>query len=137
MYKDMGLTAGQRPSQSERLQVGRPPLLLHRHGTEPLPQASVIGPAGYSSFTVRCPGLGRDRTHRSTGACGPSQSERLQTGLPPLLMHRTGPRPPDRAAIGPAGHSSYTVSCHCDGPGRDRTQRSAGACGPSSVPRQD
>ena len=62
-----------------------------------------------------------DRTHRSTGTCGPSQSGRLQVGRPPLLLHRhcTGPRPQDRA-IGPAGHSSYTVRGHC--PWRDRTQ---------------
>ena len=33
-----------------------------------------------------------------------SQSGRLQAGRPPLLLHSTGPLPPDRA-IGPAGHS--------------------------------
>ena len=35
-----------------------------------------------------------DRTHRSTGTCGPSQSGRLQVGRPPLLLHShgTGPR---------------------------------------------
>ena len=36
-----------------------------------------------------------------------------QVGLPPLLLHFTvtGPLPPDKA-IGPAGHSNYTVRCH-------------------------
>ena len=50
------------PSQSGRLQVGRPPLLLHRHGTGPRPQDRAMGPAGHSSYTVRGHGPGRDRT---------------------------------------------------------------------------
>ena len=81
---------------------------MHRTGQRPPERA--IGPAGYSSYTVARRGFGpaRDRTHRSTGTCGPSQSERIQAGRPPLpigLLHRTGP-PQDRA-IGPAGH--YTA----------------------------
>ena len=61
-------------------------------------------------------GLG---TEALPGACGPSQSGRLQAGLPPLLLHHTGPRPPDRA-IGPAGHSSTSntlVVADSDKPG--------------------
>ena len=76
-------------------------------------------------------GLG---TEALPGACGPSQSGRLQAGLPPLLLHRTGPRPPDRT-IGPAGHSSYTVPGRGFGPARDRTHRSTGTCGPSQSGR--
>ena len=101
------------PSQSGRLQAGRPPLplrLLHRHGTGP-PQDRAIGPAGH--YTVRGPGPGRhhDQTHRSPGARGPSQSGWLQVGRTPLLfkLHSTGLRPQDRT-IGPA--VQYTV-CHC------------------------
>ena len=109
------------PSQSGRLQAGLSPLLLH--STWPRPPDRAIGPAGHSSYTVPGRGFGpaRDRTHRSTGTCGPSQSGRLQVGRPPLLLHRhdIGPRPQDRA-IRTACHSSYTVRCH--GPWRDRTQ---------------
>ena len=89
-------------------------------------------------------GLG---TEALPGACGPSQSGRLQVSvlrgirLTEALARAgrlsqedfklggsrycctvtvpPGPRPQDRA-IGPAGHSSYTVCCH--GPWRDRTQ---------------
>ena len=151
-----------------RLQAERPPLLLHSTG--PRPPDRAIGPAGLSSYTVPGSGLGpaRDRTHRSTGTCWPSQSGRLQVRLPPLLLHRhgTGPPkhwrvlshrstgayrpsqserlhagrpplltgllhrtgPPKDRAIGPAGH--YTDSGH--GPGRhhDQTHRSPGARGP-------
>ena len=42
-------------------------------------------------------GLG---TEALPGACGPSQSGRLQAGRPPLPLHRTGPLPPDRAIYG-------------------------------------
>ena len=56
-----------------------------------------------------------------------SMSEyRLQVGRPPLLLHSTGPRPPDRA-IGPVGHSSYTVPGRGFGPARDWTHRSTGS----------
>ena len=177
------------PSQSGRLQAGRLPLLLHR--TRPRPPDRAIGPAGHSSYIV--PGRGfssaQDRTHRSTGTCWPSQSGRLQVGLPPLLLHRHGTgllsqdrasgrravqviqsavtvpggiglshrstgayvrsqserlqagrpppllrllhhiRPPQDRAIGPAGH--YTVRCHGPGQHHDQTHRSPGARGPS------
>ena len=50
-------------------------------------------------------------SHQSTGAYGPSQSERLQAGLPPLLrlLHCTGP--PQERAIGPAGHTVTISGC--------------------------
>ena len=101
-------------------------LVLHRTGPRP-PDRAAVGQAGHSSYTVSChrDGPGRDRTRQITGSCGPSQSERLQAGRPPLLLHSTGPLPPDRA-IGPEGHSSYTVCCH--GPWRDRTHQSTGSC---------
>ena len=55
------------------------------HRTRPLPQDRAIEPAGHSSYTVsgHCDCPWRDWTHQSTGACGPSQSERLQVGRPP------------------------------------------------------
>ena len=75
------------PSQSGRLQAGRPPLLLYSHGTGPRP--------GSGQGHRACGPFNHDRTHRSTGTCGPSQPGRLQAGRPPLLLHShgTGPRP--------------------------------------------
>ena len=63
--------------------------------TSPWPQDRAIWPAG--QYTVSSHGPGRDRTHRSTGACGSSQSERLQAGRPPLLLHSTGQWRQDRS----------------------------------------
>ena len=113
------------PSQSGRLQARLPPLLLHRTG--PLPPDRAIGPAGHSSNTVQGHGFdpARDRTHRSTGTFRQSQSGSVQVGRPCCCCTVTVPGrgPAQDRAIGPAGHSSYTVRGH--GPWRrwrDRTQ---------------
>ena len=121
------LPGAYRPSQSGRLQAGRPPLPLHGTGPRPPDSPGAMGPAGHHTGCGHGPG--RDWTHRCTCLCGPSQLARLQVRRPSLLslLHSTGPWPADRA-IGAAGH--FTVCGH--GPGRDpgRTHRSTGACGP-------
>ena len=49
----------------------RPQLLLHRTGPGPRPPDRAAGQAGHYIVTVCGHGPGPDRTHRSTGACGP------------------------------------------------------------------
>ena len=92
------------------------------------------GPSGRQAIqviqsAVTVPG-GIGLTEALARAGRPSQNDFKLGGRarPPLLLHSTGSRQPDRA-IGQAGHSSYTVRCH--GPGQDRTQRSTCSCGPS------
>ena len=104
------------PSQSGRIQAGRPPLLLHRTWPRPLDRAIAGAGGPFKLYSPRSrsqagsdtvteaiqryvciyvqDGLG---TEALPGACGPSQSGRLQAGRPPLLLHRTWPRPLERA----------------------------------------
>ena len=65
--------------------------------------SSWAAPAAVAPYRAAASGQGHrarwpfnhDRTHRSIGTCGPSQSGRLQVGRPPLLLHShgTGSRP--------------------------------------------
>ena len=118
------------PSQSGRLQVGRPPLLLHSHGTGPRPGTGQSHRAGgpFKLYIPRSRSLaGSDSVTEALARTVPVR--KTSSWAAPLLrlLHRTGP-PQDRA-IGPADH--YTVRGHGPGQHHDQTHRSPGARGPS------
>ena len=97
------LARAARPGQKD-FKLGGP----HGHRTRPSGRRANI----QSAVTVTGGNpRDHDQTHPSTGACGPSQSDRLQAGRPPLLLDRAGQRPPDRA-VGQDGqiHSLLSLS---------------------------